>query len=433
MIVRTSFWHDAAQYLLHLLLAVPFGAVFYYIVNRFLRVRRTWWARASVLVAGTVAAFNVVYVADAFNILFFLPFFAAALWKGTEGSGNARFSMILILYPMTMAFNAVLDNVPLWFDTVSEWYYIFEYLLRAGFWGALALLARRAGDENGAPLLSRKLWLLLDLLALTPAAAVFVLVVFPSYGRMSDQTVQMFQTEALFVLPAAAVSSAGLLYAVTVLSRHEALRRQEELWNLRSLYYQNLEQEQLQVRRLRHDMANHLQALSGLLDTPEKARAYLDSLTDRPGLTASRRFCGNPVVNTVLAGKLARMEEAGIEAGIAVELPERLPLSDPDLCALFANALDNAIEACEKMEGRGKIEVQAKTARGLFLVRVSNGTGESAPATLETTKPDKANHGYGIPIIREIVGRAGGSCEIVQRAGVFEVVVTVPLTGGEVS
>lgn len=281
MIVRTSFWHDAAQYLLHLLLAVPFGAVFYYIVNRFLRVRRTWWARASVLVAGTVAVFNVVYVADAFNILFFLPFFAAALWKGTEGSGNARFSMILILYPMTMAFNAVLDNVPLWFDTVSEWYYIFEYLLRAGFWGALALLARRAGDENGAPLLSRKLWLLLDLLALTPAAAVFVLVVFPSYGRMSDQTVQMFQTEALFVLPAAAVSSAGLLYAVTVLSRHEALRRQEELWNLRSLYYQNLEQEQLQVRRLRHDMANHLQALFGPAGHPRKG-AGVPGLADRP-------------------------------------------------------------------------------------------------------------------------------------------------------
>lgn len=427
---KMTFWYEAARCLGFLLLALPLGAALYYIVHRFLRVRRARWARAAVLIACTVAVFNVVYVADAFNIMFFLPFFAAALWWGTEGSRSARFAMVLILYPMAMAFNAVLDNVPLWFDTVPGWYYLFEYLLRTGFWGALALLARRAGDENGAPLLSRKLWLLLDLLALTPAAAVFVLVVYPSYGRMSDQTVQMFQTEALFVLPAAAASSAGLLYAVTVLSRHEALRRQEELWNLRSLYYQNLEQEQLQVRRLRHDMANHLQALSGLLDTPEKARAYLDSLTDRPGLTASRRFCGNPVVNTVLAGKLARMEERGIEAGIAVELPERLPLSDPDLCALFANALDNAIEACEKMEGRGKIEVQAKTARGLFLVRVSNGTGESAPATLETSKPDKANHGYGLSIIREITERAGGSCEIIQHAGVFEVVVTVPFPGG---
>lgn len=424
MIVSPSFWHDAAHYLLSPLLAVPFGAMFYYIVNRFLRVRRTWWARAAVLVAGTVAAFNVVYVADAFNILFFLPFFAAALWQGTEGSGSARFSMILILYPMTMAFNAVLDNVPLWFDAETRWY-LFSYLLRVGFWGGLALLARRS--ENGVPLLSRKLWLLLDLLALTPAAVVFVLVVFPSYGRMSDETVWLFQTEALFVLPVVAVSSAGLLYAVTVLSRHEALRRQEELWNLRSLYYQNLEQEQLQVRKLRHDMANHFAVLSGLLGTPEKARAYLDSLTDRPGLTVSRRFCENQVVNTVLAGKLARMEERGIEAEIAVALPERLPLSDPDLCALFANALDNAIEACEKIENGGKIEVQAKTARGLFLVRISNDTGESAPATLETTKPDRTSHGYGLSIIREITERTGGSCEIVQRPGVFEVVVTMPL------
>lgn len=427
MSVKMSFWYEAARCLGFLLLALPLGAALYYIVHRFLRVRRARWARAGVLTACTVAVFNVVYVADAFNILFVLPFFAAALWWGTEGSRSARFAMILILYPMAMAFNAVLDNVPLWFDTEPGWYHLFVYLLRAGFWGALALLAHRAGGENGAPLLSRRLWLLLDLLALTPAAAVFVLVVYPSYGRMSDQTVQMFQTEALFVLPAVAVSSAGLLYAVTVLSRHEALRRQEELWNLRSLYYQNLEQEQLQVRKLRHDMANHLAVLSGLLETPEKARAYLETLTDRPGFTAGRCFCGNQVVNTVLAGKLARMEERGIEAEIAVELPERLPLSDPDLCALFANALDNAIEACEKTEACGRIEVQARAARGLFMARVSNSTGGGGPATLETTKRDKASHGYGLSIIREITERAGGSCGIVQRPGVFEVVVTVPL------
>ena len=214
-----------------------------------------------------------------------------------------------------------------------------------------------------------------------------------------------------------------------MLSRHEALRRAETLWELRSIYYQNLEQEQTQVRRLRHDMANHLQALSGLMEEPDKARAYLDSLVNMPGLTVSRRFCDNPTVNTVLAGKTALMEEKGIKGDIAVALPRELPLSDTDLCALFANALDNAIEACERLENMDErvIWVRARADKGLLMVQVTNRTGGAAPATLETTKADKASHGYGLAILHEIAARANGTCAVEQRPGVFELIVTAPL------
>lgn len=431
MIVYKGMGAAAAPWLLPLLCGLPFGALFYDITRRFLRMQPVWWARSAVFLIGMVTAFNVIYIADAFNLLFFLLFFAAALWWCTEGSRAARLSMILILYPMAMSFNALVDGLPAFLP--EEVSLLVQFVCRAAFWGGLDLFARAlVRDTDGRPLLSRNLWLLIDLLALSPAITLLVLVVFPSYDRMGDQVILLFQTAAMLILPVVTASSVGLLYAVVVLSRHEALQRREALWDLRSLYYQNLEQEQLQVRKLRHDMANHLQALSGLLDTPEKARAYLTSLANRPGLTVSRRFCANPVVNTVLTGKLARMEQAGIIADIQVSLPEALPLEDPDLCALFANALDNAIEACERLENPTErvIQVRAKAERGLFLLRVANRTDGRASETLETRKPDKARHGYGIAILREIAGRAGGGCEILQRPGVFELIVTVPLPGG---
>lgn len=428
--IYDGFWRGILQYLLYLLFAFPYGLMFYCTIDRFLQVRKTWWARAAILAAGMVTAHTVIFIADAFNILFLLIFFAAALWFCTQGSRSARFSMILIVYPMAMAFNAVMDNLILRFPG-SKWHYIlFHMSCRFAFWGILLLLSRTfVREDDGRPMLSSPMWVLLDLLALTPAAAVFVLVIFPSHRYMSDTLVEQFRTAAMVLLPFVIISSFGLLCAVTVLSRHEALRRKETLWGMRSLYYQNLEQEQTQVRRLRHDMANHLQALAGLLDTPEQAREYLASLSDKPGLTASRKFCENPVVNTVLAGKLALMEEKQITADFAVALPKELPLSPPDLCALFANALDNAIEACEKLDNPQErtVRVRARADKGLLMAQITNRTGGPVSATLETTKSDKSRHGYGLSILREIAARAGGTCSIEQRPGVFTLMITVPM------
>ncbi len=427
-----GFWWNLLHYVFWLLLHLPFGFLFHYIVDRYLQVRPKWWAHTGIVLTGMIASANIIYIGDAFNILFFLLFFAAALWFCVKGSRIARFSMTLILYPMSTAFNTIMDNAILYFPGPDWWYHGFQLCLRLAFWSVLAMLARtfiHADEDNSRPLLSVRLWLLLDMLALTPATALFVLVIYPSNVYLSDPILNLFRIAAMYILPVVVVSSLGLLYAVTVLSRHEALRRKETLWEMRSLYYQNLEQEQTQVRRLRHDMANHLQALSGLLEQPERAREYLDSLARRPGLTSNRKFCENPVVNTVLASKLALMEEKAIEPDIAVALPKELPLSAPDLCALFANALDNAIEACEKLEAPEdrRIWVRARADKGLLMAQVTNCTNRAAPVTLETTKNDKARHGYGLSILREIAERANGSCSIEQRPGVFELVITVPL------
>lgn len=410
-----------------LVTGIPSGLSFFYVVDRFLRVRPKWWARAAVYFTGTVTAGMIIYIADAVNILFFLPFFAAALWFCTEGARLARFSMILILYPPAMAFNAIVDNY-FWRYTGDN---IASYFLRTLFWVAFALAIRRffpAREEESIPLLSPPLWLLLDILALTPAAAVLALIIFPSY-TLSDDVINLFRELARYILPFVVFSSLGLIAAIPLFARHERLQRERALWDMKNIYFQNLEQEQTQVRRLRHDMANHLQALAGLLDTPDKARDYLASLTDAPGLTTSRRFCDNPIVNTVLASKTAAMDAKGITGDIAVVLPRELPLGDTDLCALFANAIDNAIEACEKLDDPDDrtIWVRARADKSLLMVQVTNRTCGLVSPTLETTKADKAHHGYGLSILREITSRAGGTCAIEPRPGVFEIILTVPM------
>ena len=55
---------------------------------------------------------------------------------------------------------------------------------------------------------------------------------------------------------------------------------------MNQLYYESLERQQLEVRKLRHDMTNHLQTLAGL--SGEEHKAYLDKLLDRPGIKIAR-------------------------------------------------------------------------------------------------------------------------------------------------
>ena len=75
------------------------------------------------------------------------------------------------------------------------------------------------------------------------------------------------------LLPFVFVSSIALLFAVVLLARHQALEQEHQMADMREIYYQGIRREQEQVRRMRHDMRNHLTALSGLLEAGESSRA----------------------------------------------------------------------------------------------------------------------------------------------------------------
>ena len=126
-------------------------------------------------------------------------------------------------------------------------------------------------------------------------------------------------------------------------------------------------------------------------------------------------------MNAVLTAKESVMRQRGIAFYAKVDIPGELPFEKPDLCALFANALDNAIEACAALDaGSRQIELSARAAKGILAVEVRNPFGGQLSGGLpKTTKQDAANHGYGLRSIQEIAKKYGGSMEIRQEEGVF--------------
>lgn len=192
--------------------------------------------------------------------------------------------------------------------------------------------------------------------------------------------------------------------------------------------YQGLRQQETQVRRLRHDLRNHLTVIGGLLreNRVEAALNYLEKMGESAALRGGRRLCENETANVVLCAKAERMEQEGVSLDLEVSLPGDLPVADTDLAALLGNALDNAAEGVRGGAER-RVTVRCKADKGLFMLRVANTMGGAANPDLATTKEDRTAHGFGIPGMREIAGRYNGTLEAGPRGGEFELVVCLSL------
>ena len=109
-------------------------------------------------------------------------------------------------------------------------------------------------------------------------------------------------------------------------------------------------------------------------------------------------------------------------------------MTDADICALFGNALDNAIEAVMRLpEDRRVVSLTTKQSGKLFSVSLRNfydGEVRLVNGLPVTTKSDSGYHGFGVKSIKEIAERYGGDVSVVAEDGVFTLNVLFTLGDG---
>jgi len=108
-----------------------------------------------------------------------------------------------------------------------------------------------------------------------------------------------------------------------------------------------------------------------------------------------------------------------------------------DICSIFGNALDNAIESVIKLEDKEKrlIHVTVSQQKSFLMIRVENyfeGGLEYAKGQLESTKKEKAFHGYGIKSIRYTVNKYDGAVDIDTKDNWFNLRILIPLENKEI-
>ena len=179
-------------------------------------------------------------------------------------------------------------------------------------------------------------------------------------------------------------------------------------------YIKSMESDVTEMRRYRHDFINLLTTVQLAIESDsekgkEDALSMVRQMTQEIHDLSGGRYCGNNLVNCILAHEQSRMEQEGIICDFRAELGEELRVSELDLCRLLTNLLDNAAESCCRMEDKTERRVYSnmRVEDGFLYITVRN-TCPSGGFSAETDKADKENHGLGLGIMREIVGRYDG-------------------------
>lgn len=185
------------------------------------------------------------------------------------------------------------------------------------------------------------------------------------------------------------------------------------------------------VRRIKHDMKNHLMVIASYLNGGDydSARTYTSQILDKLNAVHSYIETGNSLLNHILNEKLNKAREKGISVKAEIENLSFAKMESLDFSALLSNILDNAIEACASEKSPG-IEVVISQRRGYETILVKNKISDSVLAAnpeLSTTKADGASHGMGIPQIRAITAKYEGMCDFYEEDSYFCACAFIPV------
>lgn len=202
--------------------------------------------------------------------------------------------------------------------------------------------------------------------------------------------------------------------------------------------YKMLEEQYRQSERLRHDLKNHILALLGLLEHKEweKMENYLKKMEEGAGLGMGEEVTGNRVVDILLYQKRKMAESKNIIWECDVQVPGICCIDEFDLCVLFGNILDNAVEACERLQHHASgcsqrpfIHMQAGAVKKCFLLEVKNSADMEAQHRIGfTNKENPQEHGIGLLNISDVVRKYNGVMNMEIQNGVFVISILVPLT-----
>lgn len=191
-------------------------------------------------------------------------------------------------------------------------------------------------------------------------------------------------------------------------------------------YYQRLLKKEEDTRKFRHDMENHFLCIEELVNREDLigVKRYLQNMSGQMEKIRNMVYTmGNDLFDLILNDKISCLER---ETKVIVrgEFVQKLNVSDMDICVIFSNLFQNAVEEINQQE-KGWLFVWVQSGKQYTEVVVQNSVRKKIilqknglPCTL---KEDKKRHGIGLQNVKSVVERNGGTFEITSREDKFEV------------
>ncbi len=133
----------------------------------------------------------------------------------------------------------------------------------------------------------------------------------------------------------------------------EQLNELTRAWETERNHYHEIEERRENLAKIWHDMNEHLIIIKELMHRGEytKVNAMLDTLTEYVASTREFMYCGDPVVNAVMAENEKICKENGISLQYEFRIPKPLQMDAISICSIFSNLMRNAVAAAVKAKG----------------------------------------------------------------------------------
>lgn len=165
-----------------------------------------------------------------------------------------------------------------------------------------------------------------------------------------------------------------------------------------------------------------------------KLQDYLSELNQSFDRLEMRYKTGNAVVDTLLGIKYHEMTRTVPGVTLYADrilFPEKLAVQSYDIGVIIGNALDNAVEACRKLEGSGRdlfIRIISYQKKGMLFIKMENSfdgkvTVKKGAEFPTTSKQDKKTHGIGLANIKNVAEKYDGGVDWQAEEGVFTLLV----------
>ena len=260
--------------------------------------------------------------------------------------------------------------------------------------------------KNGA---MGRLWLLFPVFPICQFATFLVFFdIYVEVGSISDRV--------LWLIVIYVISDVVLFLTLRTASRNAELNARnsvlEEQVNAQEDYYRQLAGSFEEIRKMRHDIDNHLYTMQALLDEGqlEEASEYNKQILENDGAAHLFSDCQNTVAAAYLEKKLRDYEKEGIRFETDIRIPANLRVSNPDLICILGNLLDNAEEACRNLPDPW-IELKTSYREPYLTISCRNAAAEESSASGQSRKNRRIaemDRGVGFTILNSLAERCDG-------------------------
>ncbi len=227
----------------------------------------------------------------------------------------------------------------------------------------------------------------------------------------------------------------AILYAHLMQCREIRIRKElETMQNVLQNQYLQYKQSKESIDLINykyHDLKHQIAFLRSEED-PAKREAFLNRMEEEIRQYEAQNKTGNGVLDTVLTTKSLYCAKHGITLTCVADGTLLSFMDVMDICSIFGNALDNAIECERKIADKEKrlIHVTVSRQKAFLILRFENYYEEALSyqeGNLVTTKKEKEFHGYGLKSIRYTVNKYGGAVSINTQENWFDLKILIPI------